>query len=503
MKKLDQYMLKSFLGPLIMTFLIVIFVLMMQFLWLYIDELVGKGLSLGIVLEFIGWGSATLIPLALPLATLLASIMTMGNMGENNELLAMKAAGISLGRIMMPLICASVIISIGAFFISNDLIPVAWNKIYTLRDDIGSTKEEIKIPTGIFYSGVEGYTIRVEERDSRNMMHGIMLYNHSSSYHGNTNLTLADSGSVKMAENKESMILTLYDGVNYEESNELNYQDTSLVLKQVSFTMQNIVIPLKNYAFKKSKDVKYNSEVMTKSLKTLRQDRDSLGVLYDSALVNSLAREQQSSRLAYRYQHNRENKKEYKGSIDYDQLYQWSSPSEEEEALEQAAMHIENQINNLGFVDEGLFSVAYPLRRSKIESFRKFSLSLACLLFFFVGAPLGAIIRKGGLGTPVIISILFFVVYWVFDISGKKLANDAELTPFMGAFMSSFVLIPIGTFLTYKAIKDSAIFHADAYKIFFTRLKGRLSSTYDRYRNHFKVVRLLRKGAFGKNSLKK
>ena len=166
-------------------------------------------------------------------------------------------------------------------------------------------------------------------------------------------------------------------------------------------------------------------------------------------------------------------------------------------------MRIESQTSNLSFINSELFNVAYPLRRSKIESYRKFSLSLACLLFFFVGAPLGAIIRKGGLGTPVIISILFFVVYWVFDISGKKLSNDAELTPFMGAFMSSFVLIPIGTFLTYKAIKDSAIFHADAYKIFFTRLKARFSSTYDRYRNHFKVVRLLRKGAFGKKSLKK
>lgn len=495
-------MLKSFLGPLVMTFLIVIFVLMMQFLWLYIDELVGKGLSFGIVLEFIGWGSATLIPLALPLATLLASIMTMGNMGENNELLAMKAAGISLGRIIMPLICASVIISVGAFFISNDLIPVAWNKIYTLRDDIGSTKEEIKIPTGIFYSGVEGYTIRIEDRDKNNMMHGIMLYNHSNAYNGNVNLTLADSGNVKMAENKESMILTLYNGVNYEEENTLNYRDTSLVLKQIDFSMQQMVIPLKNYAFKKTKDAKYSSEVMTKSLETLRKDRDSLGHIYDSVLVNCFDRANNASNLVYRYQHQSSRIQQYKGSIDYDELFHWSSPSEEEEALEQARMHIDNQINNLSFIDNELFNVAYPLRRSKIESFRKFSLSLACLLFFFVGAPLGAIIRKGGLGTPVIISILFFVVYWVFDISGKKLANDAELTPFMGAFMSSFVLIPIGTFLTYKAIKDSAIFHADAYKIFFTRLKDRLSYTYDRYRNHFKVTRLLRRGAFGKKQPK-
>ncbi len=466
-------MLKSFLGPLVMTFIIVIFVLMMQFLWLYIDELVGKGLSFGVVLEFLGWGSATLIPLALPLATLLASIMTMGTLGENNELLAMKAAGISLSRIIAPLIYASVAISIGAFFISNDLIPVAWNKIYALRDDIGKTKEEIKIPTGIFYAGVEGYSIRVDSRDKENMMHGIMLYNHTAG-RGNVNLTIADSGMVRLAKDKGSMILSLYNGVNYEEDNQKSYADTSLNLQQVEFSMQEIAIPLNNYAFKRSSDTKYSNEVMTKSLKSLRIDRDSLGHIYDSTLTVILKDISMKSGLAYRYQHDTSRKASYIGKFEYDSLYQWKSASEENEGLQQARMNIENQINNLAFSNNELFAVAYPLRRSKIESYRKFTLSLACLVFFFVGAPLGALIRKGGLGTPVIISILFFVVYWVFDISGKKLANDAELTPFMGTFMSSFVLIPIGIFLTYKAVKDSSIFNADAYKLFFSKLSNNI-----------------------------
>ncbi|MBO7268817.1 MAG: LptF/LptG family permease, partial [Bacteroidales bacterium] len=192
MKKLDLFVLKSFLGPFIMTFLIVLFVLVMQFLWLYIDELVGKGLSLGVIFEFLGWGSATLFPLALPLATLLASIMTMGSFGENNELLAMKAAGIPLLRILAPLMVLSVFISIAAFFASNNLIPVAYEKIYTLRDDIGKTKEEIKIPTGIFYNGIDGYTLRVVERDENDMMHNVMVYDHSKGT-GNVSLTVADS----------------------------------------------------------------------------------------------------------------------------------------------------------------------------------------------------------------------------------------------------------------------------------------------------------------------
>ena len=203
MKKLDQFILKSFVGPFIAILLVVVFILMMQFLWLYIDELVGKGLSFKVILEFLGWGSVTLIPLSLPLATLLASMMTLGTLGENNELLAIKAAGISLRRVLVPLVCASAVISVGAFFISNDLIPIAYNKIFTLRDDIGRTKEEIKIPTGTFYDGIDGYVLRVDTRDDETgMMYGVMVYNHTGNK-GNTSLTLADSAMMKMTQRGE------------------------------------------------------------------------------------------------------------------------------------------------------------------------------------------------------------------------------------------------------------------------------------------------------------
>ena len=189
MKKLDQFILKSFVGPFFAILLVVVFILVMQFLWLYIDELVGKGLSLKIILEFLGWGSVTMLPLSLPLATLLASMMTLGTLGENNELLAIKAAGISLQRILIPLGISCAVVSVAAFFISNDLIPVAYNKIYTLRDDIGKTKDEIKIPTGTFYSGIDGYILRVNERDPEtDMMRGVMVYNHTGKK-GNISLT--------------------------------------------------------------------------------------------------------------------------------------------------------------------------------------------------------------------------------------------------------------------------------------------------------------------------
>jgi len=471
LKKLDLFILKSFLGPFIMTFLIVLFVLMMQFLWLYIDELVGKGLSLGVIFEFLGWGSATLFPLALPLATLLASIMTMGSFGENNELLAMKAAGIPLLRILSPLMILSVLISVAAFFASNNLIPVAYENIYTLRDDIGKTKEEIKIPTGIFYNGIDGYTLRVVERDENDVMHNVMVYDHSKGQ-GNISLTVADSGIIKMSSDKSSLTFTLYNGTNYEETNTRTKRDSTYSLQKVNFTMQEIVIPLSNYAFQKSESSKYGNEVMTKGLAQLRIDRDSLEVRHEKSLDNLVRRASHPDNLNHTVQIIKLKTEPgvMKGSMNIDSLLCWKGAEEEQEAYSKAISQLDMQIANVQYFPTELNQIAYPLRRTIQESFRKFTLSIACIIFFFIGAPLGAIIRKGGLGTPVIVSMFFFVIYWVVDISGKKLANDGAISPFLGAFISTFVLFPMGVFLTWKSTKDSALFNADAYIMFFKNL---------------------------------
>lgn len=471
MKKLDLFVLKSFLGPFIMTFLIVLFVLMMQFLWLYIDELVGKGLGLGVIFEFLGWGSATLFPLALPLATLLASIMTMGSFGENNELLAMKAAGIPLLRILSPLMILSVLISVAAFFASNNLIPVAYEKIYTLRDDIGKTKEEIKIPTGIFYNGIDGYTLRIVDRDDEGIMHNVMVYDHSKG-EGNVSLTVAESGKIKMSSDKSSLTFTLYNGTNYEETNTKTKRDSTYSLQKVNFKMQEVVIPLKNYAFQKSESSKYGNEVMTKGLAQLRVDRDSLEKKHEKSLNNLVRRATHPDNLNHTSQFIKlkTEPEVIKGSIIADSLLHWSDIKEEQEAYSNAISQLDMQISNVQYFPTELNQVAYPLRRTIQESFRKFTLSIACIIFFFIGAPLGAIIRKGGLGTPVIVSMFFFVIYWVVDISGKKLANDGAITPFLGAFISTFVLFPMGVFLTWKSTKDSALFNADAYIMFFKNI---------------------------------
>ena len=282
MKRLDRYLVTSFIGPFIMTFFIVIFVLSMQFLWLYIDELVGKGLGMGVIFEFLGWAACTLIPMALPLATLLASIMTLGGMGERNELLAMKAAGIPLRRIMVPLIVVSVFISIGAFFASNNLIPVAYNKIYTLRQDIANTKEEIKIPTGTFYDGIEGYILRIEERDDETqLMHKLLIYDHTA-HNGNTGVTLAETGKMRITPDKRHLIFDLFDGVSYQESNRMAFRDTTLELNKLKFKEQQLIVNLDNYTFSRSEGDSFGDEVMSKGLEALQHDVDSLTHKIDS-----------------------------------------------------------------------------------------------------------------------------------------------------------------------------------------------------------------------------
>ncbi len=476
MKKLDLFIVKSFLGPFVLTFLIVIFSLMLQFLWLYIDELVGKGLGVMVILEFLGWGSATLIPLALPIATLLASIMTLGGMGENSELLAMKAAGISLQRIMTPLVILSFIVSIGAFFASNNLIPVSYNKIYSLRDDISKTKEEIRIPTGIFYNGIDGYSIRIGNRDENTgSIYDVMVYSHKNGY-GNTSLTLADSGAIKFTADKKSLLFTLYDGYSYEEEpRDPGRMDDPFTLQRIGFKKQEMTISIANYAFQRSEEDRFSNEVMTQNLAQLRIARDSIDSVYHKIRINQYRNLVSGGGLTFSRELDSTYSSRYKGTLSYDSLYQWKSLDDKRENIRVTIGQLENATTLVDNFQIEEYQYVYPLRKIDIESIRKFTLSIACFIFFFIGAPLGAIIRKGGLGTPVIVSMLFFVVYWVVDISGKKLATDGVVSPAMGTLISSMVLFPIGVYLTWKSTKDSSLFNADAYLQFFRKIFDKLN----------------------------
>jgi methionyl-tRNA formyltransferase len=475
MKRLDRFILKSFIGPFFAILAIVIFILVMQFLWLYIDELVGKGLEFKVILEFLMWGSCQVLPLSIPLATLLASMMTLGQMGEHFELTAIKASGISLTRVLFPLMIVSVFISIGAFFIGDRLVPYSINQIYTMRSDLSRTKSEIKIPIGSFYDGIDGYILRIEDRDdSSGMMYDVMVYDHTGNK-GNTSLTVADSGMMKLSKAKDYLTFTLYDGISYQETNTKKYRDTTLALRRVGFNREEMIIPLENYAFQHSDSARYGDQVRSMSLKQLTVGHDSLSRMSDEGLAEHLADFDRTINFKYRSQLDTSWREKGTQLVKVEDYFEgWKDLEAERQAYDNGlnlATSAESALQSQGYE---AFEYTKILRLTDVEIWRKYAQALACLLLFFIGAPLGALIRKGGLGTPAIISVLFFVLYWVVDISGEKLAKDGATSAFVGKFISAFVLAPIGAFLTTKAIQDSSIFNADLIKSAWRKLWSRI-----------------------------
>ncbi len=487
MKKLDLYLIKTFIGPFVAVFLIVVFSLSMQFIYSFVNELMGKGLGFGVIAEFMGWASCTLFPNAIPLATLLASIMTLGNLGERNELLAMKAAGISLMRILAPLMIVSVLISIGAFFAADRLVPLAFNKVYTLKADIGRTKDEIKIPTGIFYAGIEGYNLRISERNEEtDMMYDLVIYDHTGNSGNSDNVILADSGRMRITPDKKNLIFDLYSGCSYSENNQMSYRDTTLELLRSRFEEQQMIISLDNYTFERSTEDQYGDEIKALGLKRLHHDRDSLSRRVDTVVMRQLPRFMSVMGMHYLYQLDTlRPDSAYIGCLYVDSLSQDFTPQQ----------HLRVNQTSVGKAQQGLEQVnqfyietKYDLgiiRRINIEMILKFTLSISCLLFFFVGAPLGAIIRKGGLGAPVIISIFFYLIYYIIDIIGRKLAKGS-LPPLVGTLISTAILLPVSILLTRKSTQDSSLFNMDTYKEFFRRIGKWITKRYHRFINLFR-----------------
>lgn len=474
MKKLDKFVVKAFVGPFIAILLVVIFVLMMQSLWLYIDELVGKGLGLGVILEFMMWGGFISLPLALPLATLLASMMTVGQMAENNEMLAIRASGISFVRTNIPLLVCSVLISIGAFFAGNNLVPKAFNEIYTLRDDIGRTKNEIKIPSGTFYDGIEGYILRIEEQADTKMMHGVMVYDHTGN-RGNTTLTLADSAMMKMSRNKDYLTFTLYHGANYQETNERSFRDTTLRLQRIDFDKQELVIRLDNYAFEKSDSNRFSDQTKAMNIKQLKADRDSMSAKVMSSHDAHYTQMNSSSVFMMRQQLDTSRHSDTDRLFEHEDFLKWDRYEQLANAYQEATANANRLSSDISVFNQDVFEANFILRRADIEYLKKFAQALACFILFFIGAPLGALIRKGGLGVSAIVSVLFFVLYWVIDISGTKLARDGNLDASTGAFVSAYILAPIGCYLMWKAIHDNELFNMDAVKNRWRKMTSRIS----------------------------
>ena len=481
MKRLDRFILKSFIGPFVAILMVVMFILVMQFLWVYIDELVGKGLSFKVILEFLMWGGFTILPLAMPLATLLASMWTIGQMSENNELIAVKSAGISLVRIMLPLFIASGIISVMAFYAANDLVPVAYDKIYTLRDDINKTKDEIKIPSGIFYDGIEGYILRVDDRnDDTGMMYGVMVYDHTGSK-GNTSVTLADSAMMKMSASKEYLTFVLYNGTNYQETNNKSYRDTTLELQKLFFARQELLIPLENYSFERSDSTRFSDQIKSMGLEDLENFRDSVHISFDKAYDVQLKTFNSAISMTQREQLDTSVRRKNLQKFEDENYLKWDDLNSKIRSYSMAAEKANMVKNEMENMNRDVYNSLFYIRRADLEILRRFVQALACLILFFFGAPIGSFVRKGGLGTAAIISVLFFVLYWVVDLTGQKLAKDGAVSPFNGALIPLYVLIPIAVYLVWRAAHDTS-FNTDQFKNAMRHLKSTVAGFFRKTR---------------------
>lgn len=481
MKKLDKFILKSFVGPFVAILALVIFILVMQFLWVYIDELVGKGLTLGVILEFLMWGGLTILPMALPLATLLATMWTIGQMSESFELIAVKSAGISLMRVIRPLLITSVAITVLAFYCSDDVVPLAYDKIYTLRDDISKTKDEIKIPSGIFYNGIDGYILRVDDRnDDTGMMYGVMVYDHTGNK-GNTSITLADSALIKMSSAKDYLTFSLYNGTNYQETNNTTYRDTSLELQKINFLKQELIIPLENYSFEKSDSTRFSDQVKSLSLAHLNSYKDTLHTKFDREHESQVLNFEMSSTFLKTKQLDTSFLRKNLPDFEDEEYLNWESDDAKKNIYMQAAQKASDTENILDTYHRNIYEYQYYIRRADLEYLRRFAGAMACLILFFIGAPLGAFVRKGGLGIAAITSVLFFVLYWVIDTICSKLAKDGAISASTGAFLYAYILIPIGIFLLWKAINDTG-FSTDQFKTTWRKFKSKFMSIFKKTR---------------------
>ncbi len=480
MKRLHLYVIKSFIGPFVMTFFIVLFVLLMQFLWKYVDDLVGKGLEFSVLGEMMFYASFALLPLVFPLAMLLASIMTFGSLGENYELVAMKASGISLFRIMKPLIVIAVIITGMAFYFSNSIIPKTNLKFSTLLYSVKQQKPEMVVQAGVFSNEMDGYSIKVGRKDSKTkMLYDVMIYDHTQ---GQTNesVTVADSGFMKITQDKKFMVLNLYNGVNYaEEKPKDRRAKDNHAFQRRKFTEQTIRVKLRGFDFNRRDESIFRNQYRMLNTTELRLMEDTLSDNYYSRLKkymlqlspNQTLNRKMVNLIARNDSLMQEIKVQQPDTIfNVDTFLARQDKWVQAEIAGSALSNARANKQTIDMYQGQLYTQKKTLNKYRMELHRKFTLSFAVLVFFFIGAPLGAIIRKGGLGMPVIVSILLFIFYYIISMSGEKSAREDAWSMVGGMWFSTFIFLPVGVWLTYKAVTDSAIMSAETYTRFFNRL---------------------------------
>ncbi|MFM2363525.1 MAG: hypothetical protein RLZZ316_2427 [Bacteroidota bacterium] len=470
-KKLDQLILKAFVGPFIATFFITLFVLVLQFFWLYIDDIVGKGLDLGTIGRLMSYVSATVVPLALPLAVLLSSIMTFGNLGETFELVAIKSAGISLSRFMRPLLVACLFICGIAFLFNNYIIPVANLKLNTLKYDIIVSKPAFDIKEGMFYDRIDGYVIKIgkKEKDGTTI-HDIVVY--EKNYGLQDNVIFAKHGQMRVSDDKRFLEFHLQDGWRYSEKGERNNLTTEYV--RMGFKNYKKVFDLSSFKLNKTEDSVFKDNWRMLSIRQLNKSIDSLVLV--TARYKSKVKTEMTGYLSF--------------SKYLDSNWSKHPPAKKRKKFEDIiadtakTYSIEKGITQAGAVKSALEvnAVEYDSKRKDlrfhlIEWHRKFTMSVACLVLFLIGAPLGSIIRKGGIGTPLVFAVIFFVIFFLLNNFGEKFVKEDVLSPLGGMWGATIVLIPMGIFLTVKAMRDSQLFNSESYLRVFMVIKGFFKKT--------------------------
>lgn len=499
MKKLQVYMLKSFLGPFVFTFFIALFILLLQFLWKYLDDLVGKGLEWFIIAKLMFYASSTFVPLALPLAILLSSLMTFGNLGEHYELVAIKSAGISLRKAMKPLIYLSILLSLAAFYFSNYVLPVANLKFGALLYDVRQQKLAFNLNEGIFNNGLDNFVIHVGSKDKDNKtIYDVKIYDHSESA-GNTKVVSAKKGIMELSPDQTKVIFTLFEGSRYTEIKEKGYRE-SRPFEILHFDKFVRSFDLAQFQLNRTNEDLFKNHYSMLNIKQLSYSIDSLGntrdkrkeyykgkffkqyphlLRFDTAtkrkvLVKDTLAIDTTNLLALKIDSIKTDSiiidTSLAATLTYPLLANYDQESKVK-IIDNSLNIARNAKDNIIFYTNELENRRQVIAKHQVIWHQKFKLSLACFIFFFIGAPLGAIIRKGGLGLPVVISVVFFVLYHVVTMMGEKAAKTGEWDIVFGSWLSTILILPLGLFLTYKATTDAPLLDAESWKKFFDRFK--------------------------------
>lgn len=480
-KKLYGFLLKTFVPLFLMTFAICLFLVLMQFLWKYVEDMVGKGLDISVIGEMFLYAALQLVPMALPLSILLASLMMFGKLGESLELLAIKSAGISLLRSMVPLIILIVLISIGTFFFQNNAMPKIQPKFYSLLISIRQKSPELDIPERVFYKEIEGYNLYVEKKNRETgMLYDVSIYDLSSGFN-NMVVIISDSAKMSMSEDKLSLLFSLYNGQqfhNFTQGAETKSSSEFIPYARENFKTKTMTIPYDDNFNRMEANVlseNESSSYVSKNISELKTSIDSLELLIDSINISDRKVMKDYTYLSFRNNYPKEEKDSIIQLASYprvklDSIFDSKERHTQSSIMQSAFTKAENNYNDYFFRSMNKTNTQRNINRQWIEWHTKFTVSFACLIFFFIGAPLGSIVRKGGLGMPIVISVILFIIYYILNNVGYKMARDGVWIHWVGMWFSSMILLPLGIFLTYKAMTDSVIMSTDTYVTFFKKL---------------------------------